>query len=89
MDQYCEWLFDILKKLESKVDISDYDNYQQRIYGFLAERLLNVYCKHNKLKIKYLPVILLMNGKNRKFFYTSIRNILIAITYKLQTLFIK
>ena len=89
MDQYCEWLFDILKKSESKIDISDYDNYQQRIYGFLAERLLNVYCKHNKLKIKHLPVILLMNGKNRKFFYTSIRNILIAITYKLQTLFLK
>lgn len=56
MDDYCKWLFDILFLLEQKIDISNYDNYQNRIFGFLSERLFNVYVLHNKLKVKYLPI---------------------------------
>ena len=39
---YCEWLFKVLFEVERRTDISSYSAYQQRLYGFLAERLLNV-----------------------------------------------
>lgn len=55
-DQYCEWLFDILGILESRVDTKGYDTYQSRLYGFLSERLFNVWIQHNQLKIKELDV---------------------------------
>ena len=47
-----EWLFNILSRLEKQIDISGYSEYNQRVYGFLAERLLNVWVEKNKLKIK-------------------------------------
>lgn len=56
-DAYSEWLFDILKEVENRVDTSTYSNYQKRIYGFLSERLLNVYFNcHEEYKILYKPV---------------------------------
>lgn len=53
-DQYCEWLFDVLFEVEKRTDISNYDSYQQRLYGFLGERLLNVWLQFKQPKIKYL-----------------------------------
>lgn len=51
VDKYCMWLFDILFEAEKRIDISQYDAYQKRVFGFLAERLLNVYIRHNNLKV--------------------------------------
>ena len=57
-NKYCEWLFEILFEVEKKVDLTEYNNYQKRIYGFLAERLLNVWLlANNDLKVKELSVI--------------------------------
>lgn len=49
-DKYFEWLFDILKKMETRVNFDDYD--EKRILGFLSERLLTVFVKKNNLKVK-------------------------------------
>lgn len=46
-DSYCTWLFDLLFVLEQRLDISQYDAYQARVYGFLAERLLDVWLETN------------------------------------------
>lgn len=58
VDHYCSWLFDILFTAQELIDISHYDSYQARIFGFMAERLLNVYVLHHKLKIKTYPVLI-------------------------------
>lgn len=54
---YCEWLFDILETLEEEIDISNYSLFQQRVFGFIAELLLNVWVNTQKLKIKELEVV--------------------------------
>lgn len=46
-DAYCVWLFSLLFELEKQLNISQYDAYQARVYGFLAERLLDVWLETN------------------------------------------
>ncbi len=54
---YMEWLFDVLIELEKRVDISKYDTYQSRIFGFVSERLFNVWIIKNELKINELKIV--------------------------------
>lgn len=58
-DSYCQWLFDILFTLEARIDISDYSPYEARVFGFLSERLFNVWLEHNQFTVKELPVVFL------------------------------
>jgi len=55
-DVYLDWLFAVLFEVEKKVKLSPY-KYQQRVFGFMAERLLTLYFTHNRFKIKMLPVL--------------------------------
>lgn len=57
LDDYCSWLFSILFELEKHLDISSYDTYNKRVYGFIAERLLDVYLVKHKLAYKELDVM--------------------------------
>ena len=53
MDEYCEWLFKLLFLAEKEVDLSDKDDYQKRVFGFLSERLFNVWLNYKNLKCYY------------------------------------
>lgn len=55
--KYCEWLFDILGKLEKKVDSSKYDSFHARFYGRVSELLLDIWLETNNMKYKEVPVI--------------------------------
>lgn len=64
-NEYAEWLFNLLFKLEKRIPYKGYGPYQARVFGFLAERLFNVWLEHNKasLRVKRLPVVNL-EGEN-------------------------
>ena len=53
-DDYCKWLFGILFKAEKLIDISRYDTYQKRIFGFMAERLWTVWATHRQYPLQNL-----------------------------------
>lgn len=55
-DAYMSWLFPLLFALEDKIDIAGYDAYQERVFGYIAERLFNVWIVKNDLRVKSLSV---------------------------------
>ena len=66
LDEYANWLFSLLFKMEEKNDISKYANdYQKRVYGFISERLLQVWVQHNKFKVKEYPVVNVEQEENK------------------------
>lgn len=67
-DNYCEWLFDILFDLEKKIVVNYEDNYQKRVLAFLSERLMTVYALHNRMDVKYIPILFLSDSKNESYF---------------------
>lgn len=50
LDAYASWLFKVLFEVEKRCHISDYDSYNQRIFGFMSERLLTVYLRKNEIE---------------------------------------
>ena len=58
-DEYCKWLFNILFELEKRVDISNYNQYEARVFGFLSERLFNVWLEKQELNYYEVPVVFL------------------------------
>ncbi|HEL1995314.1 DUF4422 domain-containing protein [Streptococcus suis] len=56
-DSYHTWLFDILFQLEKEIDVKCYSKYNQRMFGFLSERLLTFWVKYHNMRVKEAPVI--------------------------------
>lgn len=57
LDQYCEWLFDVLGELEKITDLSDYTVQEARIYGYISELLLNVWINKNQVTYVEMPIV--------------------------------
>ena len=55
--RYCDWLFDVLFELEKRIDVSRYSAYDARVFGFVAERLLDVWIGVNRVPYRELPVL--------------------------------
>lgn len=63
LEGYCQWLFDVLFELEKRLDISGYSDYDKRVFGFVSERLLDVWLEANHISYTELPVVN-MEGQN-------------------------
>lgn len=57
-DEFCNFIFPVLFELERQTDLSGYDSYQKRIFGFISERLFNVFINRKDFgrKKKEVPV---------------------------------
>lgn len=70
LDDYCTWLFDLLFELEKRLDISAYSANDKRVFGFVSERLLDVWIGTNQIEYQEMPVLFmekqnwLVKGKN-------------------------
>lgn len=84
-DKYCTWLFDILSEVEKKIDIEHYSNYQKRIFGFMGERLFNVFLCAENIKLQKYPLIFFSNEKEEDISYLKLkfRNIILKLSIKL------
>lgn len=56
-DAYCEWLFDVLFELEERLDISSYSENDARVFGFVSERLLDVWIQTNHIEHQDIPYV--------------------------------
>lgn len=83
-DDYFEWVFDILKKMEKIIDFDKYPEDQRRILGFLSERLINVYINKNNLKVKEKP-ILISDRKMPILYVIGFRFSIIIVMFKFLT----
>ena len=64
-EDYSEWLFDILFEVERRVPPID-DPIQSRIYGYMSERLINVFCDKYHLRIKHVPLIMPLEDSHER-----------------------
>ncbi len=80
IDGYCNWLFSILFEVEKKIqsDVKKRDVIQKRVYGYLGERLFNIYTEYllqtTDIKIKYCPVIWI-NSNLKQYLKFKLKNI--------------
>lgn len=51
-DEYMQFLFPVLLETQKLVDMTGYNGYQKRLFGFMSEVLLYVFVKHKQLKVK-------------------------------------
>ena len=56
-DNYSEWLFDVLGKVEKRLDISNYSVSEARVFGYISELLLDVWIECNSVNYVELPVL--------------------------------
>lgn len=54
--EYCEWLFNILFESEKQIDITNYNDAQKRIFGYMSERLFNVWLFYKNIKTIEYPI---------------------------------
>lgn len=83
LDDYCNWLFNILQELEEDVDAESLSDFQKRLYGRVSEILFNVWMdyqiKSGAIKKEEIKEVSCMHmekinwwKKGRSFLYAKI-----------------
>ena len=57
LSEYCTWLFDVLFELERRLDISSYSKNDSRVFGFVSERLLDVWLETNAVRYREMGYV--------------------------------
>ena len=55
-DEYAQWLFSIFSIAQEHIDVSTYDDYHRRVYGFLSEQLIYVWVRYRNLTYYEAPI---------------------------------
>lgn len=69
-NKYCKWLFDILFEARKRINIEHYNTVQGRIWGYMSERLLSVFVRHEKMRVKHYPIYWINDDVNQLPFFT-------------------
>ena len=86
-DDYCKWLFDILFELEKRINIDNYNAVQSRIWGYMAERLFNVWLyKNKKNKLVFLNIYKIANNETEM---NRIKRLIVVMLYWLSNKIIR
>lgn len=76
-NSYTEWLFDILFEVEKRIDISEYSDYEKRVFGFISELLLDVWLEKNHINYVEVPVMFMGRQhwvkKGSSFLYRKVK----------------
>ena len=73
-DDYCSWLFGILDEMRKYINITNYPKSQYRVFGFMGERLFDIYLKANNTKTIQKRIIWFYDGELK---YKSLTRFLI------------
>lgn len=65
-DEYCSWLFTVLGEVERRISLEGRNGWQRRVFGFLGERLLNVFMHNKRMHLIHRPVMLIRDGIPRQ-----------------------
>lgn len=57
LNNYCSWLFPILFETEKRINNANYNAVQKRIFGYMSERMLNIYIKAEHIRNKQLSIL--------------------------------
>ena len=55
-DSYCEWIFSVLFELERRIDLSAHVGEQKRVFGYMSERLFNVWLLHHREELSLMEM---------------------------------
>ena len=88
-DKYAAWLFDILGEVENRIDISNYSPVQQRVFGYMAERLFNVWVAAEKKKIIHKPLMFIMDERQNSKMKYILKCGLNDVSFFLSTLYLR
>ena len=85
-NEYCTWLFSILGEVEKRIDITNYSPVQKRVFGYMAERLFNVWVAAEGKKVIYKPLMFIMDEKQGSKVNYVLKSTLKNISFFLSTL---
>ena len=88
-DRYCTWLFSILEEVEKRIDITNYSPVQKRVFGYMAERLFNVWVAAENKKIIHKPLMFIMDEKQGSKVNYILKSTLNNISFFLSTLYMR